>query len=220
MTGMRQTYVRGLVVRDASDADDAPIRVVAATEGRKPDGIDLRMDTVDLDRFRANPVIMYGHEYWGRDGLPIGRAERVEVDGARLVEDLRFDPDDDFAATVERKLRAGFLNAVSIGFNAYDIGEDGVPARWELFETSVVPLPMDPAALVEAGRARGLAAMLGELRAGKVLSAKNKGLVEDAIAALSALLDAAEPADDEDRTGVGAATRLDAARRRLRLAGI
>lgn len=198
---MSQTrcYVRGYVERADGAAGDGPVRFVAATEGRKADGIDLRMDRVDLSRFTHNPVIGYGHNYWGRESLPIGRAVTTEVDGPRLLQDVEFDADDEFAATVDRKVRSGFLNAVSIGFEAFDIDDAGVPARWELFETSVVPLPLDPSALVE-GRDLELARALGDLRAGKVLSNKNKKLVEDAAAALAALLDAASDEDDDPRS--------------------
>lgn len=221
---MRQ-YLRGYVVRDTDTDGESkttgPIRFVAATEGRKADGIDLRMDRVDLARYKANPVIMYGHDYFGRESLPIGRAEMVKVDGPRLLVDVAFDTDDEFAATVDRKVRSGFLNAMSIGFDAHNVDDDGVPESWELFENSIVPLPMDPNALVEAGRARALTSLLGQLRAGKVLSAKNKGLVTDAIAALQALLEAAGTEDDQDdgRAGPLAAPRLAAARRRLQLVG-
>lgn len=197
---MMRQYLRGFVVRDESTAADAPLRVVAATEGRKADGIDLRMSNVDLVRYESNPLLMYGHEYWGRDALPIGHVEDIEIDGPRMLESLMFDQDDAFAVTVERKMRNRHMNAVSIGFDAHDIGDDGVPARWEMFETSVVPLPMDADAVVESGRMRDaqvLARFLGEARAGKVLSAKNKTLVEDAIAALTALLDSASKEDDD-----------------------
>lgn len=220
---MRQ-YLRGFVQRDdTGGTGDGLITVVAATEGRKADGIDLRMDTLDLGRFQANPVIMYGHDYFGRDSLPIGRAEETVVDSSRLLERLRFDAADPFAATVDRKMRDGFLNAVSIGFDAHDIGEDGVPARWELFETSVVPLPLDADALVESGRGRrhlALARLLDAGRAGKVLSGRNQTLVEDAIAALTALLEAAaaakeDQADEADDEGRGRRPRLDSARARL-----
>lgn len=151
-------YTRAYMDRDATNAT-GPIRFVMATEGPKGDGIDLRMDGADLRRFRANPVVGYGHCYFGRNDLPIGRATNTEVLGAQLLTDVVFDADDEFAAQVDRKYRGGFLNAVSIGFdvNTWE-GDDGnyrsggVATEWELFELSAVPLPMDPGAVVESGR--------------------------------------------------------------------
>ncbi len=212
---MTVRYPRGFAVRDAAAADPgSPIPFVLATEGRKADGIDLRMSSVDLARYESNPVLGYGHNYWGRDGLPIGRVEAPRVDGDRLVGGLVFDQDDPFATTVERKIRSGFLRAVSIGFEAFDIDPAGVPRRWELFETSVVPLPMDPDAVADGDRA--LARALGGLRAGKVLSTANKTLVLNAVEALTALLEAAAEATDDGRSLAPA--DADALRRaRLRL---
>ena len=151
-------FSRAYIDRDAT-TPAGPIRFIMATEGPKGDGIDLRMAGADLRRFRANPVVGYGHCYWGRNDLPIGRASNTEVDGTRLVADVIFDTADPFAATVDRKYRDGFLNAVSIGFDVHEWEDDsgnyrtgGVATKWELFELSAVPLPMDGNAIVESGR--------------------------------------------------------------------
>ena len=218
---MKRVYLRGYAVRATDDkTKDGPVPFVLATEGRKADGLDLRMDHLDLARYLANPVLGYGHSYWGRDGLPIGRVEDPRVDGERLLGGLVFDREDDFAVKVERKVRAGFLNAVSVGFDPYDIGNDGVPARWELFETSVVPLPMDADAVAETvgdAEDRALVRALGGLRAGKVLSKANKGLVQSAVDALSALLEAATEESGDDGRTLGPAAALALRRARLRL---
>lgn len=150
-------YTRAHVDRASLDNKDGPIRFVAATEGRKADGIDLRMAGADLVRFLANPVVLYGHRHGTREDLPIGRAVRVVVDGERLLIDVEFDRDDPFAAEVERKIRAGFMNAVSVGFGVteWEDGSDwrgGVAAGWEMHELSVVPVGLDADALAVAGR--------------------------------------------------------------------
>ncbi|MFY1669501.1 HK97 family phage prohead protease [Plantactinospora sp. WMMB334] len=230
-------FTRAFVDR-AADVGDDLLRFVGATEGEKGDGIALKMDGARLERYQANPIFGYGHRYWGRDSLPIGRSERTEVDGKkRLMFDIRFDRDDAFAATVERKYRDGFLNAVSIGFSVIewedpekqDYWRGGVAVDWELYELSSVPLPMDASAVVESGRAGGglevdaqlldsVRDLLGRLDA-------------DAIAALRQLLDRTAttpppgpPADPEPaRTApppAAAGHDLDLVRRRLQLAGI
>jgi len=154
---MNTEFLRGYVQRDADGRAPGepgdPIWFVATTEGRKADGLDLQMDRLRLDRFEKNPVIGYGHSYWGRDSLPIGRGVDIEVDAPELRIAVQFDQDDPFATRVETKVRGGFLNASSVGFDAWDIDENGVPAAWELFELSVVPIPMDPDAVADVGRA-------------------------------------------------------------------
>ncbi|MFJ2162566.1 hypothetical protein [Streptomyces sp. NPDC087856] len=243
-------YTRGFVQRAADDAGDtdkamgSPLPIVAATAGRKGDGLNLLMDGVDLERFQSNPVIGYGHSYWGVEGLPKGRAEDTRVDGDQLLMNVLFDQEDEFATTIERKYRNKFLNAFSIGFDVHDIDDQGTVKAWELYEVSAVPLPMDPNALVSDGRDGQLAVMralgldqrgpaaeafaqavmdklgtfgLDELRAGAVLSKKNKTLVQNAVDALSELLDAAgtDEGDDDARAAADAHTA-----RLLRLAGI
>lgn len=150
-------FLRGLVERDIVDGaiggdPGDPIWFVATNEGRQADGLDLQMDALRLDRFQANPVIGYGHSYWGRDSLPIGQAVDLEVESPALRLNVVFDQADEFAVNVERKVRDGFLRAMSIGFDAWDVDSNGVPAAWELFESSIVPIPMDPDALAEVGR--------------------------------------------------------------------
>ncbi|MEW2635255.1 hypothetical protein AB0903_27325 [Streptomyces sp. NPDC048389] len=247
MKGQRH-YLRGYVQRadDDGQGDDAagkPLTIVAATEGRKGDGLNLTMKGAELGRFHANPVVGYGHSYWGRDGLPIGRSDKTWIDGDALKMDVVFDQDDDFARKVERKYRNKIMNAFSIGFDVWNIADDGTPEGWELFEVSAVPLPMDPNAIVESGRDDQLALVRhlagdrpdaetfaqavmdhlatlqtgGHGRAGAVLSKKNKQLVQNAATALQELLDAAGGTDD-DGTDDEARARHEA--RLLRLAGL
>lgn len=162
-------YMRAFVDRDNGDAD-GPLRVTAATEGLKPDGLDLRMDSVRLDRWRSNPVVLYGHMAFGRDNLPVGRADNIHVDGAALRADVTFDSGDEFAAQVERKYRDGFLNAFSVGFDLGNVDRSGVPEWWEPVEVSAVPVPMDADALVEDGRSElaTLARTLERVRGGQL----------------------------------------------------
>lgn len=193
---MSNLYLRGFAQRASSD--DGPIPFVVATEGRKADGIDLRMDRLDLDRYRANPVIMYGHDYFGRDSLPIGRAENVRTESGKLLADAVFDPGDEFAMTVDRKYRGGYLNAVSVGFDLRGLDiETGVPSSWEMLEFSAVPIPLDPDATADLGREVALARAFAESREGKKLSKASQDAIAQAVEALSALLGTQDDSDGE-----------------------
>jgi hypothetical protein len=152
-------YIRGHVDR-AALGENGPIRFVAANEGLQGDGIDLRMAGAQLDRYRANPIFGYGHRYYSREDLPIGKGDTVEVSGTQLLVDVTFDQADQFAVEVERKYRDGYLNAVSIGFDVWkwkdgkgNYWSGGIAEEWELTELSAVPVPMDAAAVVAGGRA-------------------------------------------------------------------
>lgn len=191
------THYRALgYVERAATRDGEPIRVVLCTEGRQADGIDLRMSGAQLDRYRANPVLGYGHSYWGRMNLPIGRVtpESMKVEGTRILGDLEFDPADPFAMECERKMRGGFLNAVSIGFEVTrwedpksNYWTGGVAETWELHELSVVPVPMDPKAVVESGRGLADPQLLDAIR--KIPTAE----FEPLLARLRALGEAINP---------------------------
>lgn len=180
-------YIDRAAVRDGD-----PLRVIMATEGRKADGVDLRMAGADLSRYQANPVLGYGHSYWGRENLPIGRVvpESIGVSGDSLTGNLDFDQGDPFALEIERKMRAGYVNAVSIGFEVLewengqgDLWRGGVAEKWLLTELSVVPIGMDEKALVTAGRSgldaadrELLRALSAEFGAERVLAALTGGM--------------------------------------------
>lgn len=151
-------HIRGYCERAAHPADPgSPIRFVAATEGIGRDGLVIAADGWELDAFRANPAFLWHHDYTGQRP-PIGRVDTVEVDGKRLLADVRFDQGDPFAVEVERKYRDGYLNAVSVGWETKEVapprGGDQ-PARVlkaELLDISAVNIPGDPNALMERQR--------------------------------------------------------------------
>ena len=168
-------FLRAMVEVEASE-EGGPIRFVASTGGTKRDGLDLDQDRWMLGNYRANPVVLWVHDYFG-ERLPIGRAE-VAIGEGRLIADVTFDQADAFAREVEGKYRRGFLNAVSVGWDEVAANEAGewVPARslgravsedeirYDLLDVSAVPVPGDPGALMERERAglRGLRVMLDE----------------------------------------------------------
>jgi antitoxin component of MazEF toxin-antitoxin module len=104
----------------------------------------------DLEAYKQNPVVLYQHQH---DGLPIGRAEEVFLDGEQLMFRVRFVPGDiyPFADTVRRLYDGGFMNAVSVGFRPLDVkGSDILHS--ELLELSAVAIPANADALL-AGKA-------------------------------------------------------------------
>jgi hypothetical protein len=123
---------------------------VAASEGRKIDGVDLVMSGAKLERFKRNPVVFVNHR---ADMLPLGRAVATWVDGAQLRMDVQLDMDDELARTVDGKLHRGFLNAMSIRFQV-DRVVAGRAVEWTLLESSIVGLPVDDLALVQRAAQR------------------------------------------------------------------
>ena len=142
-----KNFLRAFVSR-AEDGDNGqpgdPIRFTASTAGIKRDGLDLDMQDWLLDNYRKNPVFLWAHDYWGKY-LPLGRV-KAEVEGDRLMAEVVFDQNDDFAKAVERKYRDGFLHTVSVGWNFVEVDKK---RKMELLDISGVPVPGDPDALME-----------------------------------------------------------------------
>lgn len=129
--------------------------------------IDRMGDTIDpngweLKSFLLNPVALWAHD---SSQPPIGRASNVAVDGGKLMGDIEFAPAETyaFADTIYRLSRDGYVSAVSVGFKPIDFkwaNEDdrewGIDfQRQELLEISVVPVPANANALIDA-RAKGI----------------------------------------------------------------
>lgn len=181
-------YLRAFA--ESTIEDSGPIRFVASTEGVARDGMVIESSAWNLENYRRNPVVLWGHDYVGRT-LPIGRAD-VRVEGGQLLADVVFDSGDPFAAQVERKYRAGFLHAVSVGWDTQQAkpGRAGEPARVtraDLLDISAVPVPADPNALMARGTqaARAITEWLEELTTndsapeGETLSYETAGAMLD-----------------------------------------
>jgi hypothetical protein len=128
-------------------------------------------DGWDLEHFRKNPVIMWGHGGGGvLDGdEPIGRAEKVRVEKGKLVADIRFAVEEsDRAARKFRLANSGYIKAGSVGFKPkvvervddederrkLGLGKFGVLYRsQELLEFSLVAVPANPHALQQSVKA-------------------------------------------------------------------
>jgi HK97 family phage prohead protease len=134
------------------------------------ESVDREQDVIsiagwDLANFKRNPVVLWGHD---AALLPIGRAFDVAIEGGALKASIEFIPFDTpeggaFAESVYRLARAGFIAATSVGFrplkwdytrDASRGADDWFPGidfqEQELVELSVVTVPANPEALMDA----------------------------------------------------------------------
>jgi len=134
------------------------VTFVASTEAVDRYGDSIKLDGWRLDRFKANPVILFGHD---SHTLPIGKAVDIGVKGDALVVKIQFASAEanPAAENVFRLIEEGCLNAVSVGFMciSWQLVDDQESGRWgydileaELLEISVVPIPAHPDALIQA----------------------------------------------------------------------
>jgi len=151
------------------------------------DAVDSYEEVVEqswrLDRFKSNPVVLFGHR--SRE-LPIGIATRCEIVNGQLECTLRFVTEDKnpLAEQVWKMVRDGELRAVSVGFVPNTVrvekrdGRDTyVLADNELHEISVVPIPANPEALSKM-KAKAIAAAVKNATTDAALAAKEPRMSE------------------------------------------
>ena len=141
------------------------LRFITSTEEQDRDGDIIEVAGWQIDNYMKNPVVLFGHDY---GSLPVGKTVGIELDhgNKRMYQDIKFATRDEyeFADTVYRMCKAGYLNTTSVGFMGieheaiFDQNKNYVGRRYrkqELLETSIVPVPSNPGALVEA-RSKGI----------------------------------------------------------------
>jgi len=153
---------RGDIVKRV-DEENRTVEFIISTADVDRDNDTIQVAGWDLKSFKKNPVVLFGHDH---GGLPIAKAPNVKIEDGKLVSGPTQFPEKGtfpFADTVFEMLKQGFLNSVSAGFIAkQSVMNDergGVDfQKQELIEFSVVPVPSNPNALVQA-RSKGIDTM-------------------------------------------------------------
>ena len=112
---------------------------------------DIVMQNWNLDQFRNNPVILNSHNYWDTAEV-IGKAlTDLGVVDNQLQGTIQFAVNENPKAKVAFDLVVGgYLNAFSVGFMPEEFSKDGVILKSTLLEISLVSVPANPHALVQA----------------------------------------------------------------------
>jgi HK97 family phage prohead protease len=130
---------------------DKPIRFVASTANPDRYGDVVDQKGWDLRAYNRNPVVLFNHN---PAQMPIGKG-KAYVENEQLMLEVEFDQKDDMAKTIEQKVRDGYINAVSVGFQpSKTIARASLPADHpyhgksgsyfqasELLEVSIVTIP-------------------------------------------------------------------------------
>lgn len=105
-------------------------------------------DAVDLSRAADGLPLLFGHDHT----QPIGIVEDVKLKAKRLVGRLRFG-NTQRAKEIFADVQAGIMKNLSIGYRVHDveaIAGGYLVKKWDLFEASMVSVPMD--ATIGVGR--------------------------------------------------------------------
>ncbi len=144
--------VRKQLGAQVEEAGERRLKFLLSTKDRDRDG-----DTIDpqgwiLTNYLKNPVVLFAHKY---DTPAVAKTISIEIAPEGLVAVAEFPSAEvyEFGHTLYLLYREGFMRAVSVGFNPVEWREreDGVDyIKQELLEWSLVPVPANPDALVQA----------------------------------------------------------------------
>lgn len=163
-------------VKFAKD-ESRQVTFVISTAAIDREGDTIAVEGWDVENYLKNPVVLWAHRY---DQLPVAKAVSVVKSSGQLKATAEFpEPGiNPLADTVFEMLRGGFLRATSVGFRPKKSVHNEERPGWamdfieqELLEFSVVPVPANPEALMDA--AKGFAGAIG---AGIDLSPLEKAL--------------------------------------------
>jgi len=147
-------------------AQDKPIRFVASTASPDRYGDVVDQKGWDLRAYNRNPVVLFNHN---PAQMPIGKG-KAYVENEQLMLEVEFDQKDDMAKTIEQKVRDGYINAVSVGFQpSKTIARSSLPTDHpyhgksgsyfqasELLEVSIVTIPANNEATLSKQFTRGI----------------------------------------------------------------
>lgn len=167
-----------------------------ADEDRHGEVVDQK--TWQLDDYLKNPVILFGHDH---NQPAIGKATNLFFnESGNLEGEIQFAAKEyEFANTIFKLYKGGFMRAFSVGFQnevvEYDEGAQKVTLkRNTLFEISTVNVPANQLALAKS-KGIDTAPLEKHLnipveKEGRVLSAKTKTTIVNAVDALNKLIEA------------------------------
>ena len=161
-TGVSRNYVPpapSLLMVKAKGDPSRSFQFTISTASVDRMGDSIAVNGWKLDAFRKNPVVLWNHD--GKS-LPVGRATQVWVQNNKLKAIAELAPASvyPYAETVRSMIAGGFLNATSVGFAPikYKFTDDkrrplGIDfIEQELLEFSVVSIPANADALLDAGQ--------------------------------------------------------------------
>lgn len=133
-------------IEKASKLNEGEIEFVVSTTAWDAHGERINVDGIQLKDYKKNPVVLWAHDGFN---LPIAKATKVWKEGNKLMARAKFYMKDEFPRKVYDYIVDGFLNAVSIGGQVDEWGNDGLTiSKMTMKEFSVVPVPANQEALV------------------------------------------------------------------------
>lgn len=135
-------------------ADQRQVTVICSTGDPDRTGDIIVQNGIDLTAYRKNPIVLWGHSA----DVPIARAIDINVKAGKLQATVQFPPEgeDEDSDWVYSKIKAGIVNATSVGFIPRDYEPLNPKEPWsgykfktsELLEFSFVSVPANSGCLI------------------------------------------------------------------------
>lgn len=155
---------KGIVAETKStDDDERSSKELITVETKDRDGEILLTKGVVLEHYQSNPLVLFAHNY---HAPPIGRNAWIKRDNkAKGLLAKTIYAATAFAEEIWQLVKGGFLPGRSMGFIPLEVhapteaeikenperkGAERIYDKWELLEYSVVPIPSNRQALVQA----------------------------------------------------------------------
>lgn len=104
------------------------IEVVISTEAINSYGSRVLTGGINLKQYKKNPIVLFMHNRPWRgtmdECLPIGKMQNLRVEEGKLLGEIHFDENDEFAKKIESKFEGGFLNMVSAGLDIVELSDE------------------------------------------------------------------------------------------------
>jgi|WetSurMetagenome_2_1015567.scaffolds.fasta_scaffold88458_1 HK97 family phage prohead protease len=127
---------------------DGQYEMTVSTANVDRDGDRVMPEGMDAESFKANPALIWSHDY---SQIPIGTVTSLTaVKGQGIRARFKFLEGDEFASRVQNAWDQGVVRAASIGFRpkTWDQTDTGYDVTgWELLEISLVAIPANPEAV-------------------------------------------------------------------------
>jgi len=147
-------YLKTLLKLKKIDEEKAIIDGIFSSENEDRHG-EIVMQNFDLKAYKKNPVILDSHDHHNAESV-IGKSKGLKIVDGKLQGKIEFAVNENPKAKVIFDLIKGrYLNAFSIGFIPKEFDDKNNILKSELLEISVVSVPANADALVQA-KAKGI----------------------------------------------------------------
>jgi HK97 family phage prohead protease len=160
----KQTVVKKYFQTEVTKSEDGRIKIILSKQVEDRDGEVLMIDGCDIENFRKNSIVLWGHRMIGGDiedviGTLVNIEKTVDQNTVPMMTGYVEFADHPKAQYLKGMVEKGIITSVSVGFGIKDGGYNADTRtinQWELYEVSFVTVPANPEARVTKGMKKAI----------------------------------------------------------------